>query len=70
MINLTNHRHEALNPPLNNINDTRNGIALASQLHRPFGTSAVAFLQVSYLIKLSSTLFNQFIDPKFCHDCQ
>lgn len=45
MINLANHRHEAFDPPLNDINDTRNGILLALQLHRSFGASEVAFLQ-------------------------
>ncbi|KAF8331813.1 hypothetical protein F5887DRAFT_56124 [Amanita rubescens] len=44
MSNLTNHRHEVLEPPLNDINDTRNGILLAVQLHGPFGASEVAFL--------------------------
>jgi len=53
-INLVNHKHEAMDPPLDNINDTRNGILLASQLHCPFGTSEVAFLQVSYLTQLPS----------------
>ena len=28
--NLVNHRHEVLEPPLNDINDTRNGILLAA----------------------------------------
>ncbi|KAF8235720.1 hypothetical protein L208DRAFT_1422326 [Tricholoma matsutake] len=45
MINLAKHRHEAFNPPLNDINDIRNGILLALQLHDAFGASQVAFLQ-------------------------
>jgi hypothetical protein len=48
IINLANHRHEVLDPPLENIDDTRNGILLALQLQAPFGASEVAFLQVSY----------------------
>lgn len=48
IINLTSHRQEVLDPPLDNIDDTRNGILLASQLHGPFGASEAAFLQVSY----------------------
>jgi hypothetical protein len=47
IINLASHRHEVLDPPLESINDTRNGILLAVQLHSPFGTSEAAFLQVS-----------------------
>ncbi|KAF8340798.1 hypothetical protein F5887DRAFT_1136407 [Amanita rubescens] len=42
---LANHRNEVLDPPLNDINDPRNGILLQVSLHRPFGTSMVAFLQ-------------------------
>ena len=53
MVNLANHRHEAVDPPLDDINDTRNGILLALQLHLPFGASKVAFLQVSFLTQLS-----------------
>jgi hypothetical protein len=48
MINLASHRPEAVNPPLNDANDTRNGILLALQLYASFGASEVAFLQVSY----------------------
>jgi hypothetical protein len=48
IINLTSHRHEGLDPPLESINDTRNGILLANHLHGPFGASEAAFLQVSY----------------------
>jgi hypothetical protein len=48
MINLVNYRNERLNPPLDDINDTRNGILLSVLLHHPFGASEVAFLQVSY----------------------
>ena len=43
---------------LNDINDTRNGILLALQLHNPFGASEVAFLQVSYFAQLSSMWLN------------
>ena len=46
IINLAEHRHETFNPPLNGINDIRNGILLALQLHDAFGASRVAFLQV------------------------
>lgn len=46
IINLANHRHEAFDPPLDNINDVRNGILLVRQIHTPFGNSQVAFLQV------------------------
>ncbi|KAF8737659.1 hypothetical protein AX14_012536 [Amanita brunnescens Koide BX004] len=42
---LANHRNEVLDPPLNGINDPRNGILLQVSLHRPFGASVVAFLQ-------------------------
>jgi hypothetical protein len=48
IINLVSHRREVLDPPLESINDTRNGILLALQLHGSFGASEVAFLQVSY----------------------
>ena len=48
IINLASHRHEVLDPPLESINDTRNGILLALQLHGAFVASQVAFLQVSY----------------------
>ena len=44
---------------LNDINDTRNGILLALQLHNPFGASEVAFLQVSYFAQLSSMWFHR-----------
>ena len=39
MINLAEHQHEAFNPPLNDINDIRNGILLVVQLHVAFGAS-------------------------------
>ncbi|KAF8325714.1 hypothetical protein F5887DRAFT_901102 [Amanita rubescens] len=42
---LADHRNEVLDPPLDDINDPRNGILLSVQLHRPFGASIVAFLQ-------------------------
>ncbi len=58
MRNLVSHRHEHLEPPLNDINDTRNGIMLAVQLHGPFGASEVAFLQVSYFAQFSSIWLN------------
>jgi len=45
MTNLANHRHEPLDPPLDDISDTRNGILLGLQLHGPFGASEAAFLQ-------------------------
>lgn len=48
MNSLADHRNEVLDPPLDNINDPRNGILLAVHLHGPFGDSEVAFLQVSY----------------------
>jgi hypothetical protein len=48
IINLARHREEVLNPPLESIDDSRNGILLAVHLHGPFGASEVAFLQVSY----------------------
>jgi hypothetical protein len=58
LINLSKHRHEAVSPPLDDINDTRNGILLAFQLHAPFGASQIAFLQVSSLTQLSSIWSN------------
>ena len=48
IINLVRHRHEDLDPPLDDIDDTRNGIVLNIALHNPFGRSECAFLQVSY----------------------
>ncbi|KAF8309777.1 hypothetical protein F5887DRAFT_1153856 [Amanita rubescens] len=45
MNSLADHRNEVLDPPLNDINDPRNGILLHVTLHRPFGASVVAFLQ-------------------------
>lgn len=48
MNSLADHRNEVLDPPLDDINDPRNGILLATHLHRPFENSNVAFLQVSY----------------------
>ena len=53
MINLVNYRNERyfepLNRPLNDINDTRNGILLSILLHPFFGAFHFAFLRVSYL---------------------
>ncbi|KAF8338530.1 hypothetical protein F5887DRAFT_1273085 [Amanita rubescens] len=43
--NLIAYREEFVDPPLESINDTRNGILLNRQLHAVFGTSQVAFLQ-------------------------
>jgi hypothetical protein len=48
LINLANHRHEIINPPFEDINDTRNGILLHNALHGGLGASEVAFLQVIY----------------------
>ena len=58
MNGLADHRNEVLDPPLDGINDPRNGILLSVLLHRPFGASVVAFLQVSYFAQLSSMWFN------------
>ena len=55
MRNLAAYREEVVDPPLESINDTRNGILLKQELHVPFGTSQVAFLQVGYLTQSSST---------------
>jgi hypothetical protein len=44
---LASHRNEVLDPPLDHIDDPRNGILLATHLHRAFGDSEIAFLQVS-----------------------
>jgi hypothetical protein len=52
--NLVAYREEVVEPPLESINDTRNGILLKRELHAPFGTSQVAFLQVSYATQSSS----------------
>ena len=46
IINLAEHRHETFDPPLNDINDIRNGILLATQLYIAFWASRVTFLQV------------------------
>jgi hypothetical protein len=54
---LADHRN-VLDPPLDDINDPRNGILLQVTLHRPFGASMVAFLQVSYFAQLSSMWLN------------
>jgi hypothetical protein len=48
MVNLSNYRWEDVDPPLDDINDTRNGILLYSAFHRAFAESRVAFLRVSY----------------------
>ncbi|KAF5381750.1 hypothetical protein D9615_005440 [Tricholomella constricta] len=45
LINLAEHRHEVLDPPLEDINDTRNGITLALQLEFTYNASEVAFLR-------------------------
>ncbi|KAF8960923.1 hypothetical protein BDZ97DRAFT_1940255 [Flammula alnicola] len=45
MINLVNHRKETIDPPLNDINDTRNGILLSVALSPAIGACQVAFLQ-------------------------
>jgi len=52
MVNLANHRGEDVDPPLDDINDTRNGILLYTGFHRAFGESRVAFLRVSYYCTL------------------
>ena len=46
--NLVAYREVVVNPCLESINDTRNGILLNRMLYNTFGTSEVAFLQVSY----------------------
>ena len=46
--NLVAYREVVVNPRLESINDTRNGILLNRMLYNTFGTSEVAFLQVSY----------------------
>ena len=48
MNSLADYRNEVLDPPLDDINDPCNEILRATHLHRPFGNSDVAFLQVSY----------------------
>jgi len=45
MINLAHHGNEVLDPPLEDINDPRNGIVLNTYLHSSFGHSETAFLQ-------------------------
>jgi len=52
IINLVHHMNSNIVPPLESINDTRNGILLYSALHGPFGASKIAFLRVGYLTKL------------------
>ena len=52
--NLIAYREVVFDPPLESINDTRNGFLLYSMLHSTFGTSRVAFLQVSYSMQSSS----------------
>jgi len=54
LANLSNHRNEVLDPPLDGIDDPRNGILLYVSLHRSFGASEVTFLQVSHFAQLSS----------------
>jgi hypothetical protein len=58
MSGVAKRRNEVVNPPLNDIDDTRNGILLITQLHGPFGDSKVAFLQVSYFAQLSFMWLN------------
>jgi hypothetical protein len=55
---LAEHRNEDLDPPLDGINDPRNGILLHTGLHWPFGASEVAFLRVSYFAQLSFMWLN------------
>ena len=43
--NVVNHRGGPADD-INDINDTRNGILLANQLHTPFGAGRIAFLKV------------------------
>jgi hypothetical protein len=52
--NLVRYRQVVINPRLEGINDIRNGILLNQMVHGLFGTSQVAFLQVSYSTQLSS----------------
>jgi hypothetical protein len=40
-------REEYVEPPLESINDTRNGLLIQISLHLPFGESSIAFLRVS-----------------------
>lgn len=47
LINLANHRHEGFNPPLDSINDVRNGILL-NQFHTSFVSPKVAFLHFCF----------------------
>ena len=60
MNNLVNYRieqyFEPLNRPLNDINDTRNGILLSKMLHPFFGASNFAFLRVSHKFNKSSSV--------------
>jgi hypothetical protein len=42
-------RGASVEPPLEGINDTRNGLLLHVALHRPFGDSEIAFLRVRYV---------------------
>lgn len=50
LVNLVNHRHEQFDPPLDSINDVRDGILLANanQLHTSlaFGSSEVIELVI------------------------
>jgi hypothetical protein len=48
LINLINHRGVIVDPPLEDINNTGNGILLYIMLHAAFGSSDMAFFQVSY----------------------
>ena len=52
--NLVAYREVVVDPRLESINDTRNGISLTRGLHHPFGASEVAFLQVSCSTQPSS----------------
>ncbi|EDR10389.1 uncharacterized protein LACBIDRAFT_317243 [Laccaria bicolor S238N-H82] len=46
MKNLVDYRQAVVDPLLDDVNDTRNGILLNRMLHTAFGTSQVAFLQL------------------------
>ena len=52
MSNLFNYRHEAydLVDPLDDINDTRNGILLNVALHRSLDVGEIAFLKVGAVV--------------------
>lgn len=62
--NLADYREVLVDPPLESINDIRNGLLLYIALHRPFGPeSQIAFLRVSYLLYLNRLCgLNSFLD--------